>query len=293
MAIAFVTMVYNDAFFLDLWLRYHEKFVPRSDIHIICHGPQPEAERMAEGCNIVICERDPTNAQMDRDRFIFVSDYCTSLVPHYDRVIYNDVDEVIVLDPDHGDDPVKYIAGIDPAIRVISPLGLEIIHRVDLESDYDYSRPMFAQRRFVRMSGHYTKPNITNVGIIWRPDGHGASHDTLYLDDHLYTFHLKWFDQQFHVNRYRDRTRMHITDDKGRVHKVGAGSWIWSEAVYKAAANRFLAMPIVPVEENFVFTDRRAQVLSTFGTNGGGQYKIGWFTDVKLHTLPERFVGLI
>ena len=41
----------------------------------------------------------------------------------------------------------------------------------DLESDYDYSRDMFAQRQFVRFNGWYMKPSVTGIPIIWGRTG--------------------------------------------------------------------------------------------------------------------------
>lgn len=293
MSLAFVTMVYQDEFFLKLWIDYYLQFVERKDLHVICHGPQPYAEEIAEGCNIAVCDRDPTDGQMDRDRFAFVSSYCSALVGSNRRVIYNDVDEVIVLDPDHGDHLAEFLLGIDASIRVVSPLGLEIIHRTDLEGDYDYDRKMLSQRKYIRMSGHYTKPNITNKELRFGPDGHGCSHDRLCLDERLLTFHLKWFDALFHLRRFRDRLDMRAIRDDGTPINVGSGSWGWSETTYRLATNQFLAMPIVPPEQNFDFSDLKMKAIGSFRDRGDGQHRIGWFKDNRLHVLPERFVGLV
>ncbi|MEL6570871.1 MAG: hypothetical protein AAFQ64_04380 [Pseudomonadota bacterium] len=39
MSTVFATMVYNDEFFLDLWVRYYEKHTDRKNLHIVMHGP--------------------------------------------------------------------------------------------------------------------------------------------------------------------------------------------------------------------------------------------------------------
>ena len=57
MSVAFVTMVYNDEFFLDIWLRYYRKHVPAGDLYIITHGPQPYAHEMGKGCNVIEIDR--------------------------------------------------------------------------------------------------------------------------------------------------------------------------------------------------------------------------------------------
>lgn len=293
MSTAFVTMVYNDEFFLDVWLRHYRKYVPAENIFIVTHGPQPYAHTMGEGCNIIEIERDPRNPRLDQDRFAYLSQFCSDLTKRFDRVIWNDVDEIIVLDPLYGDDLVGYIESIPAEKQVITPMGLEIVHRTDLECDYDYNRGMFAQRRFVRFNGWYTKPNITGVPIIWGPDGHGSSHDKIHLDERLYTFHLKWFDQNFHINRHRDRLNLRFTDDDGNEVIVGGGSWSWSELTYLITSNCFLRMKIVPGEGSFHFPAQRERVTSTFREGRVGMYRISWFVDGTLVELPERFIGLI
>ena len=295
MSVALVTMVYNDAFFLEVWLRHYRKYADPKDIYIITHGPQDYAHVLGAGCNVIEIPRDPRNPRLDQDRFKYLSTFCAGLTEHYDRVIWNDVDEIVVLDPDHGSDLMGYINALPPEQEVVSPFGLEIVHRADLENDYDYDRPMFAQRRYVRFNGWYTKPNIISRPITWGPDGHGSSHGELHLDPHLYTFHLKWFDQNFHINRHKDRLKMRFTGDDGEEVIVGAGSWSWSEATYMIASNHFLRVPILAPEDSFDYTDDRRSVIESFGpgNHGTGMFKINWRVGGILHHLPERFIGTV
>lgn len=294
MSVAFVTMVYNDEFFLDIWLRYYRKHVPAGDLYIITHGPQPYAHEMGNGCNVIEIDRNPRNRRLDQDRFAHLSKFCSDLTASYNRVVWNDVDEIIVLDPKYGDNLVGYMDSIPREKEVITPFGLEIVHRADLESDYDYSRDMFAQRQFVRFNGWYTKPSVTGIPIIWGPDGHGSSHDKIHLDDRLYTFHLKWFDQGFHINRHLDRLKLRFNDEDGNEVIVGAGSWAWSESTYLIMSNTFLRMPILPSRDSFDFAAQRKHCENTF--RGGGHnklYRISWAVDGTLHHLPERFIGMV
>lgn len=293
MSVAFVTMVYNDHFFLELWLNHYKKFTPLEDIHIVMHGPQPYVHEMAAGCTIVECERDPRNPRLDQDRLAFMSDYCSSLTEKYDRVIFNDVDEVIVLDPNAGSNLVDYISSIPDEHKVVTPLGLEIIHRSDVESDYDYSRPMFGQRQYVRMNGWYTKPNIISVPVIWGPDGHGSSHDEIYLDENLFTFHLKWFDQSYHLKRHEERLGFRFKDENGDEVIIGAGSWSWSAQMYRLVTNGFLRFNMHGIDEDFKFERQRSRVRESFTAGAPGLYKINWFAEGDLYALPERFIGMI
>jgi hypothetical protein len=293
MSTIFVTMVYNDRVFLDIWVRYYSRHTDRRNLHVITHGPQPYVEEIAQGCTIIEIERDPRNPRLDQDRFAFINHYCGELTASHHRVIYNDVDEIIVLDPDFGTDLVGAIEALPVEDRVVTPLGLEIIHRPDMESDYDYSRGMFNQRRLVRINGWYTKPCITNTPVIWGPDGHGSSHPAISLSNRLYLFHLKWFDEAFHVRRHQDRLKLRFKDDEGREVIVGAGSWGWSEQTYRLVTNSFLRMTIDRDGLGFDFSSQRARILRSFSGNERGMFKIDWFAGGDLRVLPERFVGLL
>ena len=293
MTTIFVTMVYNDDVFLAIWVRHYSRYTDRANLHVITHGPQPNAMKVAPGCTFLECPRDPRNPRLDQDRFAFINEYCAGLTKTCDRGMYNDVDEIVVLDPAAGGDLVGYIEAVPKNIGVITPLGLEIIHRPDLENDFDFSRPVFTQRRYVRVNGWYTKPCITNVPIIWGPDGHGSSHPSIYLDDNLYLFHLKWFDRTFHLNRHKQRLDLRFQGDDGKEVIIGAGSWSWSAVTYKVITNSLLRMSVDRKGLGFNFQAHRDRLRNSFVGNSKGMYKIDWFADGDLRELPERFVGVI
>lgn len=294
MSTVLTTMVYNDPIFLDIWVRYYSQFFDRKDLHIITHGPgQDYVHEVAEGCTFLEAPRDPLNPRLDQDRFKFISEYASELTKQYDRVIFNDVDEIVVLDPDHPLTLNDYLETLDPVHEVVTPMGLEIVHLKQWENDYDYDRPLFAQRKFVRMNAWYTKPCITSKTIEWGPDGHGCSHDKFHLDPNMYLFHLKWFDDQFHINRHKERLAMRFKDDDGEEVILGAGSWAWSEMAYELATNSFLRARIDPFDEGFDFTRHKNRVIDSFHESPHGGFKINWFVDQDIRILPERFIGVI
>ena len=294
MSTIFVTMVYNDPVFLDFWLRYYEQHTDRANLHILTHGPgQDYAHEMGQGCTILECPRDPMNARLDQDRFAFINAYCAELTKTHDRVIYNDVDEIVVLDPAHGSGLVDYLEAIPPEKQVITPLGLELMHRKLLENDFDYTRGLFNQRRWIRVNAWYTKPCITNTPVTWGPDGHGCDHAEIHLDDNLYLFHLKWFDDQFHINRHKERLKLRFKDDNGEEVIVGAGSWSWSEMTYQLVTNSFLRFTEDKWNEGFTFDRQRDRITSSYSGNDKGMYSINWFVDGDLRELPARFANVI
>ncbi len=291
MSVAFVTMVYNDEVFLDFWLRYYDKHTSRENMHVITHGPHKTAHEVAKGCVITECPRDPNDPSMERGRFQYIVDYCSALTESYDRVIYNDVDELIVLDPEYGDDLVSYLENIPEEHTVVTPVGVEIIHRPDLEADYDHSRPLLSQRKFSRLNAWFCKPCITNAPIIWGPDGHGCSHPKQFIDPGLYLFHLKWFDRKFHTDRYYDRQKMRFLGPDGKPVVIGVGSWSWSALNYRIVTNQFLSFPIISGEDAFDFTPHKKRLNDSYA--GEGMYKSSFFVEQRLRVIPERFVGTI
>lgn len=297
MSTVFVTMVYNDQFFLDVWVRYYEKHTDRKNLHIVTHGPgQDYVHDIAKGCTILEAPRDPRNPRLDADRFAFMSDYCSDLTKTFDRVIFNDVDELVVLDPEVDMPLVEYLEAVDPAKQVVTPLGLEIIHMKMLENDYDYARGMFAQRKFVRVNGWYSKPCITNTPIVWGPDGHGSSYGEINVDPNLYLFHLKWFDDKFHIDRHKERLKQRWLDDDGKEVIVGSGSWAWSERRYQIATNRFMRMPIDIDGQGFDLTAYREKLVKSFTPRLNpvrNMYLINGFRGNDLKIIPERFIGTV
>lgn len=292
MAVAFVTMVYDDAFFLDIWVKYYSRFTERRNLYVITHGPQDYAHEIAAGCNIVEVNRRAPYRAMDSDRFHLVNHFCSGLNYMFDWVVYNDVDELLVLDPEVGPDPVAYIDALDTRQEVVSALGVEIIHRVDLESDYDPRRAMLAQRKYMRLNAWYCKPCVTSIPLRWGPDGHGSEHGTYNLSDDLYLFHLKWFDQKFHTDRHQDRLNMRGKNADGSDLVFGAGSWSWSKFEYQRISNDYLRFSVEKKGKGFDFSQERARLKESFVEGRTGFYATDWFVDGDLRILPERFVGL-
>jgi hypothetical protein len=273
-------------------VKYYSRFTDRRNLYVITHGRQDYAHDIAAGCNIIEVNRRAPYRAMDSDRFHLVNHFCSGLNYMVDWVIYNDVDELLVLDPDMGTDLVGYLEALDTRRQVVSALGVEIIHRVDLESDYDPSRDMLAQRRFVRLNAWYCKPCVTSIPLRWGPDGHGSEHGTYTLSDDLYLFHLKWFDQKFHMDRHQDRLNMRGKNADGSNLVFGSGSWGWSKFEYQRISNDYLRFTIESKGTGFDFTEERKRLRETFVQGKTGFYSTNWFVDGDLRVLPERFVGL-
>ncbi|HRV61997.1 hypothetical protein [Albidovulum sp.] len=289
---AVVTMVYDDPEMLRIWVNYYAKFVDRRNLFVVTHGHQPYVAEAAEGCTIVPVHRRDPYGMMDVDRWHFVSEFCSSLTRMFDTVIYNDVDELLVVDPAVSDDPIAYVEQVSDE-KVLTAFALEIMHRWTEEHDLDFTRPVLNQRKYVRSNFTYCKPCVVRRPVVWVPDGHGIMHQpTLNLIDHLYLFHLKWIDRQFHIERYERRFRMHeIEEDEAAVH-IGAGTWIKSKAQYMRMTDAIEDTPIEKWGSGLDFADEVVMLHDLYKGSNTGRFMSGRRVGRELRVLPERFVGL-
>ena len=186
--LAVVTMVRDDAFFLDIWLRHYGGMVGRENLYIVNHGRGEGVARQAAGCNIIGIPGDP-HPNFDMKRWRLLNNLVGGLRGYYDWVIVGDVDELVVVDPAAGQNLTDFLAA-QPMRRVLTPLGLEVIHRIDLEPDAIGDR-VLGPRRHVRpaplpivgaaahwgavMSGPVVVTAVAEVAIATAPLGKGVT----------------------------------------------------------------------------------------------------------------------
>ena len=293
MATAALTMVYDDPDLLDIWVRYYSRFMDRKHMYVVTHGQQDYVHDIAKGCIIMPVHRRAPYARMDADRWFFLSDISSALTWMFDTVICNDVDELLVVDPDVADDPIAYIES-KPDIDVITPFAVEIIHRWTEEHDLDLRKPVLNQRKYARSNNWYCKPCVVRKRVQWVPDGHGIMHQPkLYLDPHLYLFHLKWMDRQFHIDRFERRFNMRYDHDGDDAVPFGGSTWNKSRATYMMLADKLEEIRIEAFgETGFDFTHARQQFIENYkgGENGGWKSLLSVGRDLRV--VPDRFMGV-
>ena len=129
--VAAVTMVRDDAFFLRAWLRHYGKMFGRENCYVINHGRGAEVAELAAGCNVIGIPGD-AHKNFDIKRWGLLNNLVCGLRRYYRHVIVGDVDELVVVDPEAGVDLKTWLEQA-PENRIFTPLGLEVIHRIDLE----------------------------------------------------------------------------------------------------------------------------------------------------------------
>ncbi|MBB1496819.1 hypothetical protein [Paracoccus sp. MC1862] len=283
-SVAILTMVYDDDIYLKIWLSYWEKFVPRSNLYVLIHADYGHYEQMASGCNTIRIARPPMHAGSEVSRWKMLSSLASGLTLMFDRVIYTDVDEIIALDPKHGNNPIDYI--LDRPEPVVSPFGVDLVEPIELDLPaIDLSRPILSQRSFVACNPPYSKPCIISDPVIWGTGGHFINREEIYLSDALVLFHLKLFDKLTYRERAAKRKAM-VTDPETGELIMGPGGkeWMRTDEFHEYTIES--RQPI----NNIDFRRPRKKWLESAKFNRrSGVWRRSGRSHKQLHRIPERF----
>ncbi|MEY8831197.1 glycosyltransferase family 2 protein [Sedimentitalea sp. XS_ASV28] len=286
---AALTMVRDDAFFLRAWLRHYGGLLGRENCYVVNHGRGAMVAELAAGCNVIGIPGDP-HKNFDMKRWRMLNNFVMGLRCYYDHVIVGDVDELVVLDPEAGTDLPGFLAGVPPN-RVLTPLGLEVIHRIDQEHDGIGER-ILGPRRHVRPAPHYSKPCVVSVGTKIARGGHFTQYDQLHTPDHLYLLHLKYCD----FNAYSeamDRRNAVSAETGAAIRDAAIGRHWFAEARGDDRAV-FEAFSTLRMQDEFRMGPLRKRMHRTWKKRGETGY---WQFDRPdfdtQYLLPERFSGLV
>ncbi|MGH1356764.1 MAG: glycosyltransferase family 2 protein [Thalassovita sp.] len=283
--VAVVTMVRDDLFFLKIWLRHYEQIFGRENLYIINHGRGEAVAKLAEGCNIIGIPGDP-HKNFDMKRWRLLNNVVMGLRSYYTHVIVGDVDEIVLIDPQDGRSLLEFLQQSRKG-RVYTPLGLEVIHRIDQEAQ-PVTDHLLGPRMHVRLAPHYSKPCIISVGTKIARGGHFTQFDTLFTPDNLYLLHLKFCD----FNEYSSamNRRNQITQDiGGSVQDTQIGRHWFPEARGEDRA-MFDAFAKLEMVEGFDMRPYRKKMQRSFGPRGDtGFYQFDRPEYDLQFRLPDRF----
>jgi len=286
--VAAVTMVRDDAFFLKAWLRHYGDMFGRENCYVINHGRGAEVNALAQGCNIIGIPGDP-HLNFDVKRWGLLNNLMGGLRRYYRHVIVGDVDELVVLDPDTGITLRDWLETA-PEGRVFTPLGLEVIHRIDLEEGSAQDM-ILGPRRHVRLAPHYSKPCIVSAAVKLSRGGHFAQYAKLFTPDPLYLMHLKFCDFSAY-SEAMDRRNSVTKEVGGTVKETAIGRHWFAEARGEDRAI-FDAFTTLEMHEGFELEWVRRKMHRSFGPRGyTGYYEFKRPDYAHQFQLPERFNGM-
>lgn len=185
--VAAVTMVYNESEYLPIWLSHYGKQVGLENCFVVDHGSDDGSVDSIGPASRIRLPRSPYDPHRQSD---FNSKFCNSLLEWYDWVIYSDVDEIAFVDPLISPSFREYCKSNLPP--VVTAIGLNVIHRAEYEPPLDPGRPIAPQRPYVFFGSSMCKPLLISRDINWSPGSHSS--DAPMAFDHLYMFHLRWYD---------------------------------------------------------------------------------------------------
>jgi len=285
---AAATMVRDDAFFLEAWLRHYGEVLGRQNCYVINHGYGAEVAELAKGCNIIGIPGDP-HKNFDIKRWGLLNNLVGGLRKYYTHVIVGDVDELVVVDPDKGMNLLEYLKEM-PEKRVLTPLGLEVIHRIDLEHEA-IGAHILGPRRHVRLAPHYSKPCVISSAVKISRGGHFSQYPKLHAPQELYLLHLKFCDFTQYSGAMDRRNAM--TQEMGDDIKGTSIGRHWFGAERGEDRALFEGFAALKLEEGFDLGPLRKKMHRSWRARG----ETGFFEfnrpefDVQ-YVLPERFSRL-
>lgn len=284
-----LTMVKDDYFFLQKWVAHYGAAFGRDALYVVSHGGDPEVDRITEGCNVI---RIPGgfDKNFDARRWRMLSNFTNGLRSYYDFVVVGDVDEYLVVDPKLGLSLADFLSR-RKAKTVITPIGIEIVHRADVEPG-GIEDGILGPRRYGRYSSFYSKPCIVSRQVRLSRGGHYTDVDELKVFRNLYLFHMKYCDRAMTVETMRRRSALadETVDAEGNRTSMISDRWYADEGEETAEIDKLAALP---VREDFDLDDRVRAMHESWGPRDGGFHHFQKAVGRELHTIPERFFGTI
>lgn len=285
---AALTMVRDDAFFLKAWLRHYGGTLGLENCYVVNHGRGEAVAELAKGANVIGIPGDP-HPNFDMKRWRMLNNFVQGIRCYYDHVIVGDVDELLVMDPDVGPGLLEFLRE-QPKRRVLTPVGLEVLHRIDVEHEA-IGDHILGPRRHVRVAPHYSKPCVISKGVKIARGGHFTQEPKLVTPEGLLLFHLKFCDFGAYVEVMNRRNA--VTEEVGGdVKSASIGRHWFAEArgEDRAVFEAFAAREMVEFDLTGV---RRGMHRSWKARGETGFWQFDRAENDQIMVLPERFSGLL
>ena len=204
---AVFTMMSNEKVMLPIWLGYYSRYFKGEDIYVLTHNSTKEHMRESrEKFKFNEQERNYGEVFDTQQQIHIIKDFQQELLNKYKYVLYTDIDEIIVPDPD-------LFTGLDSFIEQCTDdyvycKGYEVLHRKESEPDLDLSQPLLQQRKWWAFNLAISKPLLAKVSLDWILGFHQLTIHTnddmvkTKIDPRLYLLHLKRIDWNMAKDRF-------------------------------------------------------------------------------------------
>lgn len=206
-----MTMVKDEQTMLPRWLNYYGRLVGHGNLLVI-------DDESADGstddlpCPTIRLHGSAWRPGWIMGRRKMVNSLASAMLAYYDVVIFTDVDEFLVPDPDRYKGLLDYLTR-NPH-KVIAPIGVNVLHDEQSEPPLDPTRPVLQQRRLVKFAPVMCKPTIKRVSAEWSPGFHGIKRRYQVRPD-LLLIHLKYCDVGELTATSAARHDLHVSSRRG------------------------------------------------------------------------------
>ena len=216
--VAVLTTVRDEADMLPRWVDYYGSQVGFDNL-LVLDDNSVDGSTDGLPCSVYRLPAPPWRMDWAAGRLSVVNGLAKGLLACYDFVVFTDVDEFLVPDPDKHDSLRAYLAErLDRT--VIAPLAVNVLHNPSTESDeIDPARPVLTQRRHVKFVPVMCKPLLKRVPAPWRPAFHGIK-APYEIDRDLLMLHLKCYDVTALRKVAEHRRLLYATENRGAVRST-------------------------------------------------------------------------
>jgi hypothetical protein len=208
--IAIFTIVRNEKEMLPLWLRHYGS--RGLDLFVLDHeSEEGSVDPMTADAPFVW--RKVTNPTHDDAMWMLnlVKDFQRELLESYEVVIYAEVDEFLVPDPEFYHSLWNYILDNPGPTQVAT--GFNLVWSPG-DPPLDLTRPLLSQRRWAPDS-YSCKPLIARVPLNWTPGFHALHGSGPHPDPLLYLVHAHYADPDLAWRRILSRSQGHPPANDG------------------------------------------------------------------------------
>jgi hypothetical protein len=282
MEVAAVTMTYNEADYLPVWVRYYSAQVGARNCFIFDHGSDDGSTRRLGDVNVI---KIPRSAVDDDRQARFLSRFCSSLLDWYDWVVRSDVDEIVVADPARHRSLRHYCEACDHQ-DVVSGVGFNVVHAGE-EAALDPSEAILGQRHWMYFLASMCKPSLIRRSVDWSAGFHRANDAEPTFND-LYLFHLRFADRDIGLRRLaKTRSQPRADPDGAWWHRVADEDCLAAFASYDGLPKR----PQVKISKRC--PELRDAISHTLGSSRGRLGEADTFNICyevpELWPIPDRF----
>lgn len=269
--VAVVTMAFGETF-IEKFVQYYGNCFGQDNVFVISHGKSEFHRRVCADVNHITIPRALTS-NFEQERIDLINNFCNGLLSAYEIVIFVDVDEFIVMNPNKKIALRDYLLGKE--FGFLAPVGLNVVTDGN-SAKACWETPLLAQAGFLVREEGFCKPAIRQIRGRATIGGHALHESTFEVDQNLLLLHLKYFDPGS-LERY---TR--LSDDIAKVKGVPFGFGQWANG-HRMFWDYFASSIEIPLQDWNAFQEDTKELFVFRQEKGGVRYRV-----ITKKTVPKR-----